>query len=173
MMSTTSVELSAASKIEISFATMQKSMQGRRMLTVGDNGSGAATVSQKKSKGKWRCASPCPVLLEMAHSQSQGDELLIVPQQTETPRAEPRPLDETPQPSSSPQPVRTKLGVENDRLSVYGVLRAVEDKDEIDIVVERPDGTNKDLSCKHVAICYVKCILTIAPHRSIQLLYLG
>lgn len=139
-MSATSIEsvASVSSTIEITYAAMHKSMQSRRMSIGDDESSGLA---QKKSKGKWRPASRCPVLLEMAHCrQSKEDKLIIVPQHTE--------LDKSPQPSDSPQPVRTEVTVENDRLSVYGALRAKKDNNEIDIVLELPDSTSKDLSCK-------------------------
>jgi len=150
-MSATSVEsVASVSTIEITYAgmqsTMQTSMQSRRMRIGDDESSGLA---QKKSKGKWRPASRCPVLLEMAHCrQSKEDKLIIVPQKTE--------LDKSPQPSDSPQPVRTEVAVENDRLSVYGALRAKKDNNEIDIVLERPDSTNKDLSCKYL---FIYCLI--------------
>jgi len=152
-MSSTSVESAASlsSELKITFEAIatchmpEASMQSKRVL--GDN-SGQCRA-KKKSKGKWRCVSCCPVLLEMAHChQSKKDKILIVPQQSE-------PLGElSSQPSSSPQPVRTELVVDNDRLSVYGALRAKKDSNEIDIVIERPDSTasKADLSCKLVLV---------------------
>ena len=151
-MSTLCLEKAAAGvSSEIMFApiAMPRAIQAARMQdTVCKYYDG---LKQIESKGKFRCRkSSCPVVLEMAHSQSKEDKLLVVPQrQTETSGL--TPLGESP-PSSSPEPVRTKVAVENDRLSVYGVLQAKKIGNEIEVVVEPPDPTNKDsakdLSCK-------------------------
>jgi len=134
---TTNVENAVRKEFKLPCAAMQR----------GDDGGG---VARQNSQGRWQCASPSPVLLEMAHCQTiNGDKLVIVPQQIETPQSV--------EPGQPPQPPIstdcTEVVVNNDNISVYGVLRAAKKEDnEITIVVEPgpSDRTNIDLHCKNV-----------------------
>jgi len=143
-------------------------MQSSR--TIGDSDG----VAQKKSAGKWKCTICSSVLLELVRSQStKDDQLVIVPQPTEIPEFKKKfvggklggifggitqavggilggihAVGVAAEFSEAPQPVMSQIQVDNDRLSVYGVIRATKKGDEVCITVEPPDLTHEDLSCK-------------------------
>jgi len=146
----TSVESAVSSEFEFPPLFPRSAMQSGRTRE-GDDGSSMVSPrdSQKQSQGRWQCASCSPVLLEMAHCQTiNGDKPVIVPQQIETSGQFELSNDEPPQPPISTS--HTEVAVNNDKLSVYGLLRAKQEDNEITIVVEpgRSDHSNIDLHCK-------------------------
>ena len=159
---TTNVENAISKEFKLPCAAMQR----------GNDGGG---VARQNSQGRWQCASPSPVLLEMAHCQkiNGDDKLVIIPQQIETP-LESVELGQSPQPA----PISTDCAevlVNNDKLSVYGVLRAAKQEDnQVTIVVEPgpSDRTNIDLHCKNV--WFFSCLMiALLSHRPIQVLHLA